>query len=130
VLNAAIAALNKWVVRGTSPPVAPLLQVVDGTPPVISRDAHGNALGGIRTPAVDVPIAVLSGIGQTGSAFCSLFGTTVLFDDATVAALYPKHSAYVSAVSKAANAAAKAGFLVKADAKLIKAAAKASDVGN
>jgi hypothetical protein len=130
VLNAAIAALNKWVVRGTLPPQAPRLDVVDGTPPTINLDAFGNALGGIRTPAVDVPIAVLSGLGQTGSVFCSLFGTTVPFDDATLAVLYPKHRAYVSAVNKAANAAVKAGFLLRPDAKLIKAAAKASAVGN
>jgi hypothetical protein len=46
----------------------------------IERDEHGNALGGIRTPYVDVPIAALSGLGQTGSILCLLFGTTVPLD--------------------------------------------------
>ncbi len=130
VLNAAFAALNKWVTRGKLPAQAPRLDVVAGSPPSITRDAHGNAVGGIRTPAVDVPIATLSGLGQTGSAFCSLFGTTVPFDAATLAALYPTHKTYVSAVNKAANSAKKAGFLLGPDAKLIKVAAKASGVGS
>jgi len=76
-----------------------------------------------------VPIASLSGLGQTGTAFCSLFGTTVPFDSTTLASLYPKHSKYVSAVGKAASRAVKAGFVLGPDAKLIKASAKASSIG-
>ena len=75
------------------------------------------------------PIAALSGVGQTGSTFCFLFGTTTPFDAATLASLYPKHSAYVSAFSKATSNAVKAGFILKPDATLMKAAAKASAVG-
>jgi hypothetical protein len=41
-----------------------------------------------------------------------------------------EQSAYGSAVSKAANSAVKAGFLVKPDAKLIKASAKRPLSGN
>jgi hypothetical protein len=130
VLNAAFAALNKWITRKKLPSQAPRLDVVAGSPPTITRDANGNALGGIRTPSVDVPIAALSGLGQTGTAFCSLFGTTVPFDSATLASLYPKHTKYVSAVRKATNQAVKAGFLLRPDARLIKASAKASSIGN
>jgi hypothetical protein len=129
VLNAAFAALSKWVTKKKAPAQAPRLDVA-GSPPVINRDGYGNALGGIRTPSVDLPIAALSGVGQTGTAFCSLFGTTVPFDSATLASLYPKHSRYVAAVSKATRGAVKAGFLLNPDAKLIKASAKASAVGN
>ncbi len=130
VLNAAFAALNKWITKKKPPAQAARLDVVAGSPPTITRDAHGNALGGIRTPSVDVPIAALSGLGQSGTAFCSLFGTTVPFDSATLASLYPKHSKYVSAVSKSASNAVKAGFLLGPDAKLVKASEKASAIGN
>jgi len=130
VLNAAFAALNKWVTKRKLPPQAPRLDVVAGSPPTITRDVNGNAVSGIRTPSVDVPIAALSGLGQTGTAFCSLFGTTVPFDSSALAALYPKHNKYVSAVSKATNAAVKAGFLLGPDAKLIKSSAKAAAIGN
>ena len=93
-------------------------------------DNHGNVLGGIRTPAVDVPIATFSGLGQTGSTFCFLFGTTVPFDAATLRTLYPTHATYVSAVTKATSRAVRAGFILKPDGRLIKAAAAASSIGN
>jgi hypothetical protein len=130
VLKAALFALNRWVQRGKAPPQAPRLDVVAGSPPAINRDAFGNAVGGIRTPYVDVPTATLSGLGQTGSVFCFLFGTTTPFDDATLASLYPSHNAYVAAVKKATNSAVRAGFLRQRDGNLIKAAAKASAVGS
>jgi hypothetical protein len=129
VLNAAVAALTRWVRHGVAPPHAPHLQVTAGPPPDIARDANGNALGGIRTPAVDAPIATLSGLGQTGSSFCFIFGTTVPFDASTLASLYPDHAAYVAAVRKAAHRSSVGRFLRPHDAKLIKAAAIASDIG-
>ena len=52
-------------------------------------DADGNVKGGIRTPQVDAPVATLSGLGQTGTNFCGIFGTTKPFDAATLAAKYP-----------------------------------------
>ena len=39
---------------------SPAIKVIDDGS-AIARDAHGNAIGGIRTPAVDVPIESLSG---------------------------------------------------------------------
>jgi hypothetical protein len=110
--------------------MAPRLDVAAGPPPTIMQDAHGNALGGIRTPQVDVPIATLSGAGPSGASFCFLFGTTTPFDSTTLASLYPKHSKYVSAVKKAKNAAVKAGFILKVDAAEIASAAAKSTVGN
>ena len=130
VLSAAIAALDRWVRSGRPPKSAPRLEVVAGDPPVISRDAYGNALGGIRTPQVDVPIMALSGLGQTGASFCRLFGTTVLFDAPTLASLYPSHAAYVSAVNKATRKAVRQRYVLTADAKMIKASAAASTIGN
>ena len=128
VLNAAVAELTRWVRHGVAPPHAPHLQLT-GPPPDIARDAIGNALGGIRTPAVDAPIASLSGLGQTGSSFCFIFGTTVPFDAATLASLYPDHAAYVRAVRTSLHNAKEHHFLRPRDAKLIKDEAVASNVG-
>ena len=131
VLNAALRRLNRWVrtgrVRGG--PISPRLEIAPGPPPSIVRDALGNALGGIRTPQVDVPIAALSGLGQTGGAFCALFGTTVPFDAATLASLYPSHEEYVKAIVRSARKTAKAGFITRIDTTAIKAAAAASNIG-
>lgn len=127
VLNAAIAALNRWIREGTPPPMAPRIEMDGGT---IVRDEYGNARGGIRTPYVDVPIATLSGEGQSGSVLCILFGTTTLLDSETLAALYPDQATYVSLVAASADEAVRAGFLLPADAELVKAAAASTDLGN
>jgi hypothetical protein len=125
VLKAAFVALDRWVRRGTPPPSTPRLEMTAGPPAAIVRDEYGNAKGGIRTPAVDVPIATLSGEGQTGAVFCILFGTTTPFDGSTLAALYPSQRAYLAAFKKATKRAVRAGHILKADAKLMKAAAVA-----
>ena len=127
VLDAAFSALNQWVVRGTPPPVA--ARIVTDSSNAIVRDSNGIALGGIRTPQVDVPIATLSGEGQVGSLFCLIFGTTVPFDDVKLASLYPDHETYVTLYDQAADRVTAAGFLVPADAALLKAAAASSDIG-
>ena len=130
MLKAAIASLNEWVRYGTPPPTAPRLEVSKWPLFPILRDAHGNALGGIRTPQVDVPIATLSGEAQRGSLFCLLFGSTVPFDDAKLGSLYPNHESYVSAFNEATDRAVQEGFILPEDAKLMKAAAAASDIGS
>jgi hypothetical protein len=129
VVSAAVRKLHRWartnMVRGGH---APRLEVAAGPPPVIQRDAHGNALGGIRTAQVDVPIATLSGLGQTGASFCLLFGTTVPFDDATLASLYPSHDEYVRRVLRSTRAAVRDGFILPADVDAIRQGALASSI--
>jgi hypothetical protein len=130
VLRAAIHHLNQWVRDGILPPVSPQIEIaVPGFPPEIARDQYGNALGGIRTPLLDVPTATHSGVPNTGFPFCFLFGSTIPFDEATLASLYRNHGKYVSAFAKATKAAVKAGFILKPDAKAIKVEAAQSGVG-
>jgi len=118
VLKAAVDALHRWVRDGIAPPSAPRLETQGMR---IVRDEHGNALGGIRTPHVDVPIATLSGEGQFGEAFCLLFGTTVPFDEEKLAALYPARADYVDAFLEATDRAVDEGFILPADAELLRA---------
>jgi hypothetical protein len=114
VLRAAITALRAWVVDGELPPEAPRLEVGADA---IARDERGIALGGIRTPAVDAPISVLTGESPPGrSIICTLFGDTRPLDAATLTGLYPVHQDYVDAVTESARAAVEAGFLLPADA--------------
>jgi hypothetical protein len=129
VLRASIDALNTWVVDGTPPPKAPRLQTTGNDAAPYALDANGNVKGGIRTPQVDAPVATLSGLGQTGTSFCGIFGTTTPFDATKLASLYPSHAAFVKAWNTATDRAVKAGFVVAADAKGIKAAAAQSTVG-
>jgi len=130
IAKAAIHQLDNWVRTGVGPTVADRLEIA-GDPPEFVLDTLGNVKGGIRTPYVDAPIAKLSGLGQPPTSLIgSLFGTTKLFDKATLKKLYPDHTTYVKAIKKSADAAVKAGFLMPEDGELIKAAAAASDIGN
>lgn len=128
VLNAALNKLIRWVRRGKAPKSAPRLDVNAGPPIAINHDENGNALGGIRTPWVDVPIATFTG-EQGGSLLCLLFGTTTPFDAAKLASLYPTHKAFTSAYNKALKRAVKKGWILTPDARLIKRWAARSNIG-
>lgn len=117
VVSSAFAALNKWV-RGGKPPKSQPPLTVTGPPTVITKDAHGNALGGVRTPQVDVPLATFTG-QQPGAIICILLGTTTPFDAPTLTSLYPTHRSFVSAYNKAVRRAVKSGAILKADARLM-----------
>ncbi len=118
IFKAGLRQLNQWLIDGTPMPSAPYLEVSDDQSMFVLDD-QGNVLGGVRTPYVDAPAAVLSGLGQTGGSFCGLFGTTRLFTAEEMAALYVDETGYVEAVTASANAAVDAGFLLPEDAELI-----------
>jgi Alpha/beta hydrolase domain len=67
--------------------------------------------GTAHTSAVDAPVATLGGLGQTGSPFCSAFGTTTPFTQQQLDALYRNHGKFVTAWSTATLKALFAGFL-------------------
>ncbi|MGH7291521.1 MAG: alpha/beta hydrolase domain-containing protein, partial [Myxococcota bacterium] len=128
VLNAAFSALNRWVAKGVLPPEAPRLETTED-PFAFVTDDNGNVRGGIRTPAVDAPVATQSGRSTGGTSFCFLFGSTVPFTPDRLEELYPNHKAFVAAWTKATKSAQKAGFVTAADARELIAAAVDSDVG-
>jgi hypothetical protein len=129
VVSAALAALENWLRTGAAPAYANRIEVA-GDEHTIARDSVGNALGGIRTPYVDAPIARLSGEGQTGNVFCSLFGSTQLLSKTTLDSLYPNHATYVAAVNTSVDGAVNHGFLLAPDGDLLKTWAAASNIGN
>jgi hypothetical protein len=94
------------------PPTAPRLAVDKS----LGLDSHGNASGGIRTPWMDVPTAVLSGLGQSGGGFAMLFGSTVPFDRTTLTTLYPGGlTDYLAKFERALSEAIAAGHILSAD---------------
>ena len=128
VINAAMAALDNWLRSGVAPPHADRLEIA-GDPPAFVYDSVGNVKGGVRTPYVDVPVAKLSGEGQSGNILCSLFGTTQLLDQTQLMGLYPDHATFVSATDTAVDGAVSAGFLLQPDGALIKSWAAGSEFG-
>jgi hypothetical protein len=126
VAQAALAHLVRWVMEDVAPPSAHRLEVDDaGTG--FRKDERGNALGGIRTPWVDVPVAEYSGLGQSGDTFAFLFGRTAPYDEATLAALYPGgKQEYLERFERALVATIDAGFLLPEDRVEILGVAAAS----
>jgi hypothetical protein len=127
VMNAALAALNKWIATGKPPPEGQRLAATDDTMPQLVLDGNGNATGGVRSPWVDVPTARLSGLGQDAGGMGFLFGVTEPFDDAKLAQLYPGGKPeYLKKFDTALQAAIGAGFILRADETEIRALAAAS----
>jgi hypothetical protein len=139
VMNAAVHSLARWAAGGDPPTSAPRAEVVEVEvdPDAEGRqashaavtDEYGNILGGLRTAWVDVPVARLTGDPVGGSSFCGLFGTTTLFDDATLAELYPTKTVYLDAMTASVEQSVADGFLRPLDAELILQYAADNDIG-
>jgi len=87
----------------------------------------GNALGGLRTPFVDVPIASYFP-SDTGPGFCLLVGYKTPFSDDTLDALYKNHGDYVHQVVQEANDLVQNRLWLKADGQVVKTDAAHADV--
>jgi hypothetical protein len=122
VENAAFADLTDWIGRKhVPPPHADRIEVTSTTPPMIVRDAFGNALGGVRTPFLDAPTATYVPTDTvthvtTFSGFCILFGYSVPFGEDTLQALYRSHGNYVSQVAAQSSRLVREGFWLRPDA--------------
>lgn len=126
LLQAALHHLDAWVRTGTPPPPGDLLEVASSSPVVLVRDAQGNALGGVRSPQVDAPVATLTGI-NSGPGLCRLFGSTAPLSAAQLEALYPNHAAFVAAWAGSLARLQQEGFLLPADvAELLASGVNAS----
>lgn len=125
VVESAIVALDRWIRTGHAPPFAPPLELATTQPPALAPDANGLALGGVRTPWVDVPTARLSGVGNSGAGVVgALFGVTEPFDQARLDHLYPGGKReYLRLFEVALDRSIKAGFLLSADRQEILALA-------
>jgi len=129
VAKAALRALTDWLTTGEAPPHAPRIDVTPGATPQIERDADGIALGGIRTPPVDVPVAVVSGVpGPNPSVICLLLGSAKPLSAARLAALYPNQAEYLAHFHVAADRTIRAGFALPEDRTALLAFAEPSRI--
>jgi hypothetical protein len=127
VAKAGLRALTTWLTTGKPPATAARLDVTPGATPQINRDADGIALGGIRTPPVDVPVAALSGAsGPNPSTICLLLGSSMPFSADRLTQLYPSRAAYLQRYQADTDATIKAGFALKDDRAALLAFAESS----
>lgn len=134
VENAAFADLTDWIgPKQSPPPHADPIEVTSASPPTIVRDAFGNALGGVRTPFLDVPTATYVPTDTvahvtTFSGFCILYGYSVPFSEDTLQSLYRDHGDYVSQVTRASKSLVQEGFWLQPDARDVHQQARHSAV--
>jgi len=129
--NAMWSNLEQEVRQGRRPPNGKPISAVDGQ---IERDEFGNAIGGVRLPELDVPVATylpnnevvasLPGLLQPFrpllNLFCVLTGSVFPFDEATLDALYPTPEDYVQAYGKKLDGLVHRRFLLPEDAETLR----------
>jgi hypothetical protein len=124
VVQAALASFLRWVVHGTPPPTPAPFRLRSLHPPALALDRYGNVIGGVRTPAVDVPVATLSGAPAPGaSAICGLFGSTTPFSAQMLTDLYGTESHYLARYTAALDRAIRGGYLLATQRSMLLAQA-------
>lgn len=130
VAKAALRHLVRWVTDGTAPPEASRIEIGDVETLTIARDPDGIALGGLRTPPVDVPAEVLSGTqGPSSEVFCLLLGSTTPLSTERFRELYPTAGSYEDQYSTAVRESIEAGYILEDDRDAIESYARPEHVG-
>jgi hypothetical protein len=126
IIRGAYHNLQLWARSGTRPPQAPEIDI-DKATLTVQRDQHGNALGGLRTPYIEVPVATHTGSLSAGG-MGSVTGSRKPFTPSTLKALYPDHATYVSRFSAATDQAVSGRWISAEDGAAMKKAAEASPI--
>jgi hypothetical protein len=134
LLNAMWSNLERQVRGHVRPPPGKPISLVDGT---IERDAFGNAIGGLRLPELELPVATylpsnvvdeenIPAILQPAlpllNLFCNLAGSIFPFDEATLAALYPSQAKFVQRYRQYLRNLVARRYLLEEDAEKLEAA--------
>jgi hypothetical protein len=134
-MNSAYSNLYTWLKTGTPPPKAqPILtEKMEGKDEImIKLDEHGNAMGGVRNPYVEYPVATWYGQSQPfdeeSAFFCMLAGDSQPFDNDKIKSLYPTREDYVNKVNVMVDNMINVRFLTKSDGERIKKEAREINV--
>lgn len=111
-LTGLLDRLHLWASAGIEPPRASLL-ARDGTGRIV-KDEHGNAVGGLRSPYLDVPAATHRAFGEDGDQ--DIAGTVEYFPPERIAALYGSPEEYLTRFSEHAREQVREGWISAADA--------------
>ena len=125
IARGAYRNLQLWARQGKRPPQAPGI-AIDANHE-IRRDAHGNAIGGVRTPYIEAPVAAHTGY-LTAGGMGGVTGAKKPFTAETLKALYPDRAAYLAKFSAATDRLLADRWISAEDAAAMKAAAAAAPV--
>ena len=91
---------------------------------LIKLDEHGNALGGVRNPYVEYPLATYYGqsrpLDEESAFFCMLGGYKQPFDNDKIKSLYPTHEDYLNKVNAMVDKMVEERLLTESDGMRIK----------
>jgi len=132
VFNALWQRLFRQSLNGAPPPKGRWMYQTGGT---LWRDKNGNVIGGIRLPAVEVPLARFDStnvadpalsplLRNIGNLACRLSGSVVPFGPETVSSLYTSKDDYLRKVEASTERLLAQQFLLRADAAKILAQAR------
>jgi hypothetical protein len=137
VWSAGIVALHEWLNTGTPPPSYP--PITRDAAGELTFDEHGNTVGGLRLPVVDVPIAAYyAGALPPATALTPCMPTAVApligfsqnFTTEKLAALYPTHEDYVAKMEAATAEAVAAGRLLPEHGEDLMRRVRGADITN
>ena len=125
VVDAALHHVQAWVTDDMPPPCQARIEF-GGEPPGILRDADGIAIGGIRLPDVDVPVAHNSAIQQSPDLFARLLGSHEPFPPDKVLDRYGSREAYLERYARSVRSAEAASVVLPRDVEGMIAEAEAN----
>jgi hypothetical protein len=127
IADGALANLDRWSRDGIAPPRGEAIRLREqpGEAPQVQRDSFGNALDGVRTPALEVPVARYHA-RMSGPGICELWGYREPFNATLLKSLYPTHQEYVAKVRESATDLVNAHWLTRQDGERIITAAAAA----
>jgi hypothetical protein len=130
-MNAALANVDRWVREGTPAPRGQRVEVRNGGTPQAAFvfDEFGNAVGGVRSPYLEVPAATYRA-KTPGQGVCGNLLSIVPFDWARLEKLYGSHTAYATKVGQAVDRLVAQRWLTRADGEKIKRDAVAPGTGS
>ncbi|MET0420233.1 MAG: alpha/beta hydrolase domain-containing protein [Acidimicrobiia bacterium] len=120
----AFDALARWSDGGAPPPRADRVELAAPSPdgrPRLRLDEHRNAIGGVRSVKLDVPVARYFTCPENSAGVMEVFPPDVL------SALHGDHTAYADAVRVRASELTAEGWLLPDDAAQVVAEAEAFD---
>ncbi len=118
IQSAMLAAIDAWIRDGIEPPPSSLIQLGkdENMNDVVIFDENGNAVGGLRSPQIEVPLGQYIANPLTLLNDCFLNGGFRAFDEARFRELYPKDKDYLRAVDREISRAVADGIVLPEDA--------------
>ena len=122
IQSALLRAIETWVRDGIEPPPSSLIEIGrnETNNLIVIQDVNENALGGVRSPQIEVPLGRYIANPFTIFDPCFLEGAFIPFTEDRFRELYPTDSFYVQEVDRAISSAVADGFILAEDANSLK----------